>query len=77
MSATALELPMIEEEGLQLGPVEGAQDRFRFAGTGEAEGAAHLTQLLADISRYLARPWDPQSLPRPFVPPMGAPIGEP
>jgi hypothetical protein len=44
---------------------------------GEAEGAAHLTQLLADISRYLERPWDPQSLPRPFAQPPGAPIGEP
>ncbi len=44
---------------------------------GEAEGAAHLTQLLADISRYLERPWDPQSLPRPLGLPPGAPIGEP
>ncbi len=58
----------------ELAALPGLRPRER---QGEAEGAAHLTQLLADISRYLARPWDPQSLPRPFVPPMGAPIGEP
>ena len=58
----------------ELGALPGLRPRER---QGEAEGAAHLTQLLADISRYLERPWDPQSLPRPFVPPMGAPIGEP
>ena len=43
----------------------------------EAEGAAHLSQLLADVTRYLERPWDPQSLPRAFAQPPGAPIGEP
>jgi hypothetical protein len=42
---------------------------------GEAEGAAHLSMLLADITRYLARPYDPQSLPRPFTAPPGSPIG--
>jgi hypothetical protein len=42
----------------------------------EAEGAAHLSQLLADVTRYLERPWDPQSLPRPFAQPPGAPIGD-
>ncbi|HKO94831.1 MAG TPA: hypothetical protein VJU61_26935 [Polyangiaceae bacterium] len=51
MSAAALELPVIEEEGLQLGPVEGAQGRVRFAGTGEAEGAAVLDRFLGLLHR--------------------------
>lgn len=42
-----LELPYIEEEGLTLAPVPGALDRVRFAGTGEAEGAAVLDRFLA------------------------------
>jgi hypothetical protein len=46
-----MELPMIEEEGLQLGPVPGAQDRVRFAGTGEAEGAAVLDRFLTLLHR--------------------------
>jgi hypothetical protein len=58
----------------ELAAVPGLRDRQRQS---EAEGSAHLTQLLADITRYLERPWDPQSLPRGFVPPPGAPIGEP
>jgi hypothetical protein len=40
------ELPYIEEEGLTLGPVPGAVGRVRFAGTGEAEGAAVLDRFL-------------------------------
>jgi hypothetical protein len=51
MTVAALELPMIEEEGLQLGPVAGAQDRVRFAGTGEAEGAAVLDRFLGLLHR--------------------------
>jgi hypothetical protein len=42
---------------------------------GEAEGAAHLMQLAADIKRYLDRPWDPNSLPRSLTVPPGSPIG--
>jgi hypothetical protein len=41
----AIKLPMIEEEGLVLGPVEGI-GRVRFAGTGEAEGARVLDRFL-------------------------------
>ncbi len=41
-----IELPYVEEEGLTLGPVPGAQGRVRFAGTGEAEGAAVLDRFL-------------------------------
>jgi hypothetical protein len=44
---------------------------------GEAEGAAHLMQLAADIKRYLDRPWDPNSLPRSLTVPPGSPIGDP
>lgn len=43
----AIRLPLIEEEGLILGPVEGMLGRVRFAGTGEAEGAAVLDRFLA------------------------------
>jgi len=42
---------------------------------GAAEGTAHVVALAADIQRFLARPWDPQSLPRAFAPPPGMPIG--
>jgi hypothetical protein len=42
-----IELPYVEEEGLTLGPVPGAVGRVRFAGTGEAEGAAVLDRFLA------------------------------
>jgi hypothetical protein len=41
-----LDLPYVEEEGLTLGPVPGAVGRVRFAGTGEAEGAAVLDRFL-------------------------------
>jgi len=51
MTVVAMELPMIEEEGLQLGPVAGTQDRVRFAGTGEAEGAAVLDRFLGLLHR--------------------------
>ena len=51
MTVAELELPMIEEEGLQLGPVPGARDRVRFAGTGEAEGAAVLDRFLGLLHR--------------------------
>jgi hypothetical protein len=40
------ELPYVEEEGLTLGPVPGVPGRVRFAGTGEAEGAAVLDRYL-------------------------------
>jgi hypothetical protein len=40
------DLPYVEEEGLTLGPVPGALGRVRFAGTGEAEGAAVLDRFL-------------------------------
>lgn len=40
------ELPYVEEEGLTLGPVPGTLGRVRFAGTGEAEGAAVLDRFL-------------------------------
>jgi hypothetical protein len=50
MSA-AIKLPFIEEEGLILGPVEGTSGRVRFAGTGEAEGAAVLDRFLALLHR--------------------------
>lgn len=46
MSATASKLPLIEEEGLTLGPVAGKPGRVRLAGTGEAEGAAVLGRFL-------------------------------
>jgi hypothetical protein len=42
----ASDLPYVEEEGLTLGPVRGATGRVRFAGTGEAEGAAVLDRFL-------------------------------
>src|SRR6185295_6074988 len=53
MSAAAMELPNVEEEGLQLGPVPGANDRVRFAGTGEAEGAAVLDRFLTLLHRQV------------------------
>lgn len=48
MSA-ATELPSVEEEGLSLGPVRGKPGCFRFAGTGEAEGAAVLDRFLGQL----------------------------
>jgi hypothetical protein len=50
MSA-AIKLPLIEEEGLILGPVEGVGGRVRFAGSGEAEGAAVLDRFLGLLHR--------------------------
>ena len=51
-----LDLPVVEEEGLTLGPVPGAPDRVRFAGTGEAEGAAVLDRFLGVLhQQVLAR----------------------
>jgi hypothetical protein len=47
MSEAAMNLPMVAEEGLTLGPVEGEGGRVRFAGTGEAEGAKVLGDFLA------------------------------
>ena len=44
--SVAIKLPIIEEEGLVLGPVEGVRGRVRFAGTGEAEGARVLDRFL-------------------------------
>ena len=55
MSAIS-ELPYVEEEGLTLGPVPGTLDRVRFAGTGEAEGAAVLDRFLGVLhQQVLAR----------------------
>lgn len=51
MTAAAMDLPTVEEEGLTLGPVPGANDRVRFAGTGEAEGAAVLDRFLGVLHR--------------------------
>jgi len=51
MTVATMDLPMVEEEGLQLGPVLGARDRVRFAGTGEAEGAAVLDRFLGLLHR--------------------------
>lgn len=48
MTATS-ELPYVEEEGLTLGPIPGVPGRYRFAGTGEAEGAAVLDRFLAQL----------------------------
>ena len=45
------DLPYVEEEGLTLGPVPGAPGRVRFAGTGEAEGAAVLDRFLGLLHR--------------------------
>jgi hypothetical protein len=45
------DLPYVEEEGLVLGPVPGAPGRVRFAGTGEAEGAAVLDRFLGLLHR--------------------------
>ncbi len=42
-----IDLPNVEEEGLTLGPAPGGvAGRVRFAGTGEAEGAAVLDRFL-------------------------------
>jgi hypothetical protein len=50
------ELPYVEEEGLTLGPVPGVTGRVRFAGTGEAEGAAVLDRYLGGMHQHaLAR----------------------
>lgn len=46
------ELPYVEEEGLTLGPVPGAAGRVRFAGTGEAEGAAVLDRYLGVLHQH-------------------------
>jgi hypothetical protein len=45
------DLPYVEEEGLTLGPVPGAPGHVRFAGTGEAEGAAVLDRFLGLLHR--------------------------
>jgi hypothetical protein len=37
---------------------------------------AHQALLAADIERFIARPWDPASLPRVLSSPPEAPIGE-
>jgi len=55
MSAMS-EMANVEEEGLELGPVPGAPGRYRFAGTGEAEGAAVLDRFLSQLhQKALAR----------------------
>lgn len=55
MSAMS-DLPYVEEEGLMLGPVPGISGRYRFAGTGEAEGAAVLDRFLGKLhEQALAR----------------------
>jgi hypothetical protein len=36
----------------------------------------HQALLAADIERFIARPWDPASLPKALPSPPGAPIGE-
>ena len=46
---SASNLPYVEEEGLTLGPVQGTPGRVRFAGTGEAEGAAVLDRFLGAL----------------------------
>ena len=46
------ELLSVEEEGLSLGPVQGKPGRFRFAGTGEAEGAEVLDRFLGQLHAY-------------------------
>jgi hypothetical protein len=50
MSALS-EIPNVEEEGLELGAVPGAAGRYRFAGTGEGEGAAVLDRFLGQLHR--------------------------
>jgi hypothetical protein len=50
--STAIQLPLIEEEGLTLGPVAGFGGRVRFTGTGEAEGAAVLDRFLGLLHRH-------------------------
>jgi hypothetical protein len=50
-----MKLPFLEEEGLSLGPVEGARGRVRFAGTGEAEGAAVLDRFLGLLHQQALR----------------------
>lgn len=47
------DLPSVEEEGLSLGPVQGKLAHFRFAGTGEAEGAAVLDRFLGLLHVHL------------------------
>ena len=55
MSAMS-EMPNVEEEGLELAPVPGVPGRYRFAGTGEAEGAAVLDRFLGQLhTKTLAR----------------------
>jgi hypothetical protein len=44
--STSSDLPYVEEQGLTLGPVPGTPGRVRFAGTGEADGAAVLDRYL-------------------------------
>jgi hypothetical protein len=48
-----VELPSVEEEGLSLAPVEGKPGHFRFAGTGEAEGAAVLDRFLGQLHAHM------------------------
>jgi hypothetical protein len=52
MSA-AMELSSVEEEGLSLGSVHGQPGHFRFAGTGEAEGAAVLDRFLGQLHAHV------------------------
>lgn len=52
MSA-AVDLQLVEEEGLSLGPIQGRAGHFRFAGTGEAEGAEVLDRFLGHLHRYV------------------------
>lgn len=55
MSAMS-DMPNVEEEGLELAPVPGVPGRYRFAGTGEAEGAAVLDRFLGQLhQKTLAR----------------------
>jgi hypothetical protein len=42
---------------------------------GDVAQRAHLGLLAADLGRFLERPYDPTSHPRPLTPPPGSPIG--
>ncbi len=46
---SAERVPSVAEAGLRLGPVEGERCRFRFAGSGETEGALVLRQFLEQL----------------------------
>jgi hypothetical protein len=52
MSLAVLKLPLIEEEGLTLGPIAESPGRVRLAGTGEAEGAAVLGRFLGLLHEH-------------------------